>query len=214
MRLRPINTLLPALGLAVLISGHPATVYIIRHGEKPHNKNDHGLNLDGIKRSLCLPGIFGNSSEYNIGHIMAPTVRESMSPSSPKHQDQVDPISLVSDQKKTSNYGQYRRSYMTVLPLANHLGLEVDAHCSREETRCVAKTIRKYDGPGNILIVWRHSSMNKILERLGVLSTISYPEDRFDLIWKIPYPYDEVTEVTSEHCPGLDFPSHVFVTRH
>ncbi|KAI2788669.1 hypothetical protein POX_e06690 [Penicillium oxalicum] len=100
--------------------------------------------------------------------------------------------------------GQHRRAYMTVLPLANDLGLEVDAHCSRKDTKCVAKTIRDYKGPGNILIAWRHSNMKGILERLGALGAISYPEDRFDLIWRIPYPYHEVTNVTSEYCPGLD----------
>jgi hypothetical protein len=28
---------------------------------------------------------------------------------------------------------------------------------------------------------------------------------RFDLIWTIPYPYEEVTNIESEFCPGLDY---------
>jgi hypothetical protein len=27
---------------------------------------------------------------------------------------------------------------------------------------------------------------------------------RFDLIWTIPYPYEEVTDIESEFCPSLD----------
>ena len=75
-----IHILFPAfLGLALLAAATPATVYIIRHGEKPQNKHDHGLNLDGIKRSLCLREIFGDLSDYHIGHIMAPAVKRSKS---------------------------------------------------------------------------------------------------------------------------------------
>ena len=27
---------------------------------------------------------------------------------------------------------------------------------------------------------------------------------RFDIVWTIPFPYDNVTEIWSEKCPGLD----------
>jgi hypothetical protein len=64
--------------LGVVAAQHP-TIYIIRHGEKPANKNDHGLTLDGIKRAQCLRNVFGEGSGYNIGHIMAPRVKKSMS---------------------------------------------------------------------------------------------------------------------------------------
>ena len=54
-------------------------MYMIRHAEKPPNSDDHGLTLDGIKRSLCLRDVFGEHSDYNIEHIMAPTVKWSES---------------------------------------------------------------------------------------------------------------------------------------
>lgn len=75
--------------------------------------------------------------------------------------------------------GEHRRAYMTVLPLANDLGLEVDDHCSRKGTQCVADTIRAYDGPGNILIAWRHKNMGKIQELLGSYDPLEYPDDRY-----------------------------------
>ncbi|GLI72182.1 hypothetical protein PoHVEF18_000352 [Penicillium ochrochloron] len=138
-------------GLAAVSARNPPKVYMIRHGEKPPNRDDHGLTLDGIKRAQCLRDIFGQNSDYNIGHIMAPTVKWN---------------------------GEHRRAYMTVLPLANDLGLEVDAHCSRKGTQCVADTIRNYDGPGNILIAWRHKNMGEIQELLGSYDPLEYPEDR------------------------------------
>lgn len=51
---------------------------MIRHGEKPQNPDEHGLSSDGVKRAQCLRHVFGQGSEYDIGHIMAPHVKKSM----------------------------------------------------------------------------------------------------------------------------------------
>lgn len=67
-----LSALCLCLGIASAKS-HP-TVYMIRHGEKPQNPNDHGLTPDGVKRAQCLRRVFGQGSEYGIGHIMAPRV--------------------------------------------------------------------------------------------------------------------------------------------
>ncbi|OGE57761.1 hypothetical protein PENARI_c001G03098 [Penicillium arizonense] len=143
-----LQLVLMALCLVLgIVSAQNPTVYIIRHGEKPANKDDHGLILDGIKRAQCLRSVFGEGSGYNIGHIMAP---------------------------------------------------------HRKKVECVAETVRSYDGPGNILIAWRHTNMGGIEEALGAYEPIEYPDDRFDLIWTDPWPYGNVTQVESEGCPGLD----------
>jgi hypothetical protein len=47
-----------------------ATVYLIRHGEKPEPEAD-GLSAKGITRAEALPGVFGPQSAYNIGYILA-----------------------------------------------------------------------------------------------------------------------------------------------
>lgn len=65
--------------LVAVSARNPPKVFIIRHGEKPPNPDDHGLTLDGIKRSQCLRDVFGKDSSYDIGHIMAPTVKWSES---------------------------------------------------------------------------------------------------------------------------------------
>lgn len=63
--------------LAVASASGPATVYMIRHGEKPADKSDQGLTPDGWRRAECLREVFGADSGYNIQHIMAPPVMQS-----------------------------------------------------------------------------------------------------------------------------------------
>lgn len=65
--------LLAAASLAVA----DPIVYLIRHGEKPANGSD-GLSAAGLERAQCLKNVFGPSSGYDIGHIMAETPKSSM----------------------------------------------------------------------------------------------------------------------------------------
>ncbi|KKK21091.1 hypothetical protein ARAM_004710 [Aspergillus rambellii] len=182
-----VLALLTVLPLAFASGAHgedaPPTVYIIRHGEKPTGRGDKGLNVDGFKRAECLRSVFGQGSGYEIGHIMAPFVNKK---------------------------GHHRRPYETVLPLAVDLGLDVDTSCKRKQAKCVARKVRKYHGPGEILISWRHTNIHEIARELGVPHPPMYPE-RYDLIWVIPFPYDNITEVRSEACPGLDVPAEIVV---
>ena len=52
------------------------TVYLIRHGEKPDD-DGNGLSTTGEQRAQCLRSVFGTSSDYNIGKIMAMTPKDS-----------------------------------------------------------------------------------------------------------------------------------------
>jgi hypothetical protein len=74
--------------------------------------------------------------------------------------------------------GRHRRPFETVLPLAIDLGLPVDLSCKRNQVRCVAKLVRNFQGPGNILISWRHGRMKEIVEELGSEHVPEYPVDR------------------------------------
>lgn len=47
------------------------TVYFIRHGEKPSDDSDPNLSTQGQERAQCLRTVFGASSQYNIGYIIA-----------------------------------------------------------------------------------------------------------------------------------------------
>ncbi|KAE8375064.1 hypothetical protein BDV26DRAFT_268547 [Aspergillus bertholletiae] len=162
----------------------PPTVYLIRHGEKSGDPLDSGLNADGWERADCIRDVFGKDSSYNIGYIMAPHVNKK---------------------------GEHRRSYETVLPLATDLGLTVDTSCKRNQVNCVAEAVNAYDGPDNILISWRHGKMRQMVQALGYDEPPEYPHDRFDLIWTIPFPYDNITDIRSEDCPLLDVPAELTV---
>jgi len=78
--------------------------------------------------------------------------------------------------------GEHGRALKTALPLANDLGLEVDVQCGKQmgdfELQCVADASRSYEGPGNVLLVWRHKSMATIAELLGVKEHIKCPKNR------------------------------------
>lgn len=165
---------LSVLVAATLATAKP-TVYLIRHGEKPDDGN--GLSAQGVQRSQCLRSVFGSSSEYNIGHIMAQTPKSD---------------------------GKRQRPLDTVEPLASDLGLTVDTSCDRDDPGCVKDVVDDYDGSGNILICWEHDALTDIVKKLGDDDAPDYPDDSFNIIWTDPSPYDSITAETSENCPGLD----------
>lgn len=61
-----------AIAIASVLSAATAqsTVYLIRHGEKPSD-GSNGLSAQGEQRAQCLRNVFGASSGYDIGYIMA-----------------------------------------------------------------------------------------------------------------------------------------------
>ena len=61
--------------VALASDAHYPTAYLIRHGEKPADPDNHNLTFIGIMRAHCLRSVFGAHSEYDIGHIMVPTVK-------------------------------------------------------------------------------------------------------------------------------------------
>jgi hypothetical protein len=67
--------LLPVL----LATASAQTVYLIRHGEKPANGST-GLSAQGVERAQCLRNVFGNSSQYNIGYIIAEKPKSGLAP--------------------------------------------------------------------------------------------------------------------------------------
>lgn len=68
---------LAILLLASLAACKP-TLYMIRHGEKPDD-GSVGLSPEGEQRAQCLRTVFGSSSQYNIGYVIAQEYKESES---------------------------------------------------------------------------------------------------------------------------------------
>ncbi|KAH6672359.1 putative phosphoglycerate mutase family protein [Halenospora varia] len=170
------NLIVAALATAVSAQ---STVYLIRHGEKPPN-DGNGLSALGQQRAQCLRGVFGNSSQYNIGYIMAQTPKSN---------------------------GKRTRPLETVQPVAADLGLSVDTSCDRDDAPCVANVVSGLNARGfnkNILICWEHDNLSNLVAALGAANPPTYPDGSFNLIWTDPKPYSSVTSVTSEMCPGID----------
>ncbi|PWN33471.1 uncharacterized protein FA14DRAFT_180117 [Meira miltonrushii] len=176
--MRGIFGLALILALAVnTVSAFSNKVFLIRHGEKPANHNVTGLSAQGEERAQCLRHVFGASSGYDIGYI------------------------IVEDYKSD---GSRDRPYETVEPLAKDLGLTIDHHCSKDDTKCAKDSIKSYadNNNGNILVCWEHQELGKIGAALG--GKFDYPSDHFNLIYEIYHKDLTSNSPYSENCPGLD----------
>ncbi|KIJ42125.1 hypothetical protein M422DRAFT_254819 [Sphaerobolus stellatus SS14] len=153
------------------------TIYLIRHGEKVDDDTP-GLSARGEQRAQCLPSVFGPSSSFNLGYILA---------------------------EKPKASGARIRPLLTVTPLAAKLGLTVDTRCDRDDPDCVAAAVNvfaKKDNTKNILICWEHDTLTDIEDSLGVSEIVNYPSSRFDLIFTIQHE-KLVSTNQSENCTGL-----------
>jgi len=63
------------------MAGQPATLYLIRHGEKPPKQADGddapGLSAQGVSRAQGLVQVFSKDSGYDIGLIIAEKPKKS-----------------------------------------------------------------------------------------------------------------------------------------
>lgn len=117
-----LGLLLTATTLLALTSAQ-ATVYLIRHGEKPAD-GGNGLTAQGQQRAQCLVNVIGKSSSYDIGYILA---------------------------ERPKSDGSRQRPYDTVKPLADSLGLKIDTSCGRDDSDCVANAVDSYEGQGGFI---------------------------------------------------------------
>jgi hypothetical protein len=164
-----LPALLSALAFLTVATAKP-TVYLIRHGEKPESGN--GLNAAGQKRAQCLRSVFGASSKYQIGHVMAQTPKSGTVLSVP-----IRPPPVTNFVWKD---GKRQRPYDTVAPLAADLGLSVDTSCDRDDAKCVEDVVKGYNGSGNILICWEHDALSDIVDELGKDDNPpTYPDDAY-----------------------------------
>ncbi|KAH8111403.1 putative phosphoglycerate mutase family protein [Phellopilus nigrolimitatus] len=169
-----------AVSLASAVTGAAPsianTVYIIRHGEKPAD-GGQGLSQAGEERAQCLTNVFGPSSGYNIGYILA---------------------------EQPESNGDRTRPLLTVTPLAKELGLTVDTSCDRDDSDCVATAVAAFaaSSSANVLICWEHKALRDVAQALGVADAPKYPKDSFNIIWTVQD--QTLVNQTSEDCPGLD----------
>lgn len=163
-----LTTLLTSLFAATAAAN---TVYLIRHGEKPAD-GGNGLTTQGQQRAQCLRTVFGASSSYNIGYIIAEQPKDSWFPFTLL-------LHITSSHGTDTNIpsgGARTRPLMTVQPVATDLGLTVDTSCDRDDSDCVATLVSQYEGGKNVLICWEHDNLSNIVQSLGDMNPPSYPD--------------------------------------
>ena len=174
--IKPLIGLLGVVSTVLAADSYPNTLYFIRHGEKPADGGT-GLSGPGEKRAQCLRNVFGPSSPYNIGYVIAQAYKSD---------------------------GSRIRPYETVLPVATDLGLKVDVSCDRDDEDCVKDAVAAFvkKSTKNVLLCWEHDELTKIADKIGVKNPPKYPDESFNLIWTIQN--KKLLSTTSENCPGLD----------
>ena len=156
---------------------YPATIMIIRHGEKPEEKLPH-LSGEGKKRAEALPHLFEASKTR------------------PEPFPTPDFIFAASNSKNSE------RPLETVTPLAKHLKLTVNASFNDEEPAKIVHELfenPKYAGK-TVLIAWRHGKIIPLVKELKVTDAPDHwKETVFDRVWQIGF--DEHGKTTFRDLP-------------
>jgi len=163
----------------------PDVIYIIRHGEKPHepaprrparahrgvdfhgNPNEHSLLPRGWQRSGALAALFDPSRGPLRAGLQVPTML--ISPS-------------YGDKEKTAQH----RTHQTISGISDRLGIAIAADYAKGQERHLSAALTK-SGPGAVLICWEHTHIPALASALplvhGTVIPQSWPGDRFDVIW-------------------------------
>ncbi|BGP44360.1 hypothetical protein JCM10450v2_000171 [Rhodotorula kratochvilovae] len=79
------------------------------------------------------------------------------------------------------------RSFETVKPLADELGLEVDVSCQKEDPPCVRRVVEAWKengGEGEVVLAWKGTFLGQIAYELGV-DAPGRLHSNFDVTWTI-----------------------------
>ncbi|WP_372411335.1 hypothetical protein [Streptomyces luteireticuli] len=156
------------------------TLMIIRHAEKPREKddgkkppfgvtedgeqNEHALVVRGWQRAGALTGLFAPDG----GASPRPGLRR---PSAVYAADGHDG-------------GKGLRPAETVAPLAAKLGLRVNTDYGQGDESALVKEVSGRHGA--TLVSWEHHRISHIVKKLGTVRPAppdAWPDDRFDLVW-------------------------------
>jgi hypothetical protein len=169
----------------------PATIYIIRHGEKPAdppaaapgqstpapappfgidfqgNQDPHSLLPRGWQRSGALAAFFAPALGAPQAGLQTPATL--LSPS-------------YGSQGKTASH----RTYQTIQGLSDRLGIAiVSSYAEGQEAQLAADVVSSYAGV--VLICWEHDHIPSLASSLptvpGTVIPQTWPGDRFDVVW-------------------------------
>jgi hypothetical protein len=133
-------------------------VIIIRHAEKPEEGNN--LSCQGLNRALALPDVLHH--KFGIpDKIFVPSLQTG---------------------KKTSA----ARMYQTIVPFVVKYNLAVDTKFEEGNEAALAASV--LNKKGTVLIVWVHTAIPLLAEKLGVKDkNLKWKGNDFDSIWVITY---------------------------
>jgi hypothetical protein len=164
---------LAALAICVLLAApvgfsqaprQPATILLIRHGEKP----DTGIHLSpiGVERAKALPQLFGG-------------------PSAPAPHNLPKPDFLFA----TKASAKSDREVDTVAPLSEALKIPISHEVADKEFATLATELLSGKYAGKIVLVcWHHGSLPGFAQALGVTPPYDkWPDTQFDRVWRIDY---------------------------
>lgn len=142
--------------------GKPKTILILRHAEKPQDKNNEYLSVKGHERAASLayymPDAFGH-----IDYIFAAGIG--------KHSHSHRPVD-------------------TITPLADILGKKVHQKYLKDDYKNMITHIfskpEKYTN-SQIVVCWEHKDIASIAKDFGTTNVPStpWPKSCFDLVWKL-----------------------------
>lgn len=145
----------------------PAQVIVIRHGEKPRDKNAKHLAEAGVERAARLVDYLKQNPELS-----------KLGP----------PAALIAARQTKEGGGQ--RTSETLEPLARDLKLAIQTPYQSDRSDKLAalvRTSKRYDGKV-VLICWTHERMPELIEALGIHpAPAKVPDDAYDLVYLIRY---------------------------
>ncbi len=133
-------------------------VVIIRHGEKPETGDN--LSCQGESRALQLPKVlYQKFNKPNYTYVPSLELGKSIT---------------------------HARMFQTITPFAVKYNLTVNGKFDTTDYSNIAENVLKKTG--TILMVWEHSAIQSLAEKLGVKSPPPWDGKDYDSIWVITYP--------------------------
>jgi len=152
-------------------------VMIIRHGEKPKKKGKGVVGIDPT-------GKIDDHSLTPVGWQRARALADVFDGQGPTPPGLTRPAAIFA--AGANDNGQGARTRETVMPLAEKLGVQVNATYGKGDEQALAQAVESQPGP--TLISWQHSEIPDIAQSFGAVSPApptEWPDDRYDVVWTL-----------------------------
>lgn len=159
------------------------TILIIRHGEKPVDGVEGGVDASGSpdSRSLTPRGW------QRAGAWTALLVPPPAAPATGAQPILPRPTAIFASAltRRLDGGGRSRRPLETVIPLSARLGLEIDQRFTKGMESLLAAAISTIEGV--VLVCWQHENIATIARILAPGAEIpgAWPADRFNVLFRL-----------------------------